>query len=178
MKDRQPAVHHVAPAEALDPVRRAELLALWVEATNAGGSIGFVAPVTHDDVAPTLDAALQRVADGVDDLCVIHDDADRIMAMAFLVANSTPLTAHWRTVLRVAVHPSLQGSGVGRQLMDGVHEIARNVGVEHLVLSVRDGHGLSRFYERSGYRIYGTHPGAVRVAPDDTRDEILLVIDL
>ncbi len=171
-------MHHLAPVEALDPGRRAELLALWVDATNAGGSIGFVAPVTHDSVAPTLDAALLRVADGVDDLCVMYDDADRIAAMAFLVANSSTLTAHWRTVLRVAVHPSLQGGGVGRQLMDGVHDTARRLGVEHLVLSVRDGHGLARFYERCGYRIYGTHPGAVRVAPDDTRDEILLVIDL
>ncbi|MDQ3738939.1 MAG: GNAT family N-acetyltransferase, partial [Actinomycetota bacterium] len=114
---------------------------------------------------------------GVDDLCVMYD-ADRIAAMAFLVANTSTLTVHWRTVLRVAVHPSLQGGGVGRRLMEGVHEIAQHLGVEHLVLSVRDGHGLPAFYERCGYRIYGTHPGAVRVAPDDTRDEILLVIDL
>jgi hypothetical protein len=43
---------------------------------------------------------------------------------------------------------------------------------------VRGGEGLERFYERLGYTIVGRHPGAVRVAPGDDRDEIMLIFRL
>jgi hypothetical protein len=39
---------------------------------------------------------------------------------------------------------------------------------------VRGGLGLERFYDRLGYREVGRLPGALRVAADDDRDEILM----
>ncbi|HET7328324.1 MAG TPA: GNAT family N-acetyltransferase [Nocardioidaceae bacterium] len=160
------------------PAVRGDLLRLWVDATNAGGSIGFVAPVTNDDVAPLLDASLARVSDGPDDLGVLRDCSRHVVAMAFLTARPGSLSAHWRTVLRVAVHPSLQGQGAGRRLMTGLHDLARSLGLEHLQLTVRDGNGLEGFYGRLGYRVVGRHPGSVRVAPGDDRDEIMMVCPL
>lgn len=54
----------------LDPELTDELygtiVELWVEATNAGGAVGFVAPVTADELAPVARAALAGVADGID----------------------------------------------------------------------------------------------------------------
>jgi hypothetical protein len=46
------------------------------------------------------------------------------------------------------------------------------------MLTVRDGNSLEKFYGKLGYRVVGTHPRAVRVAPDDYRDELMLVTDL
>jgi GNAT superfamily N-acetyltransferase len=95
--------------------------------------------------------------------------------MGLLVSRAVDLFAHWRTVLRVMVHPAHQGTGAGRVLVEGLHAHARSLGLEHLQLSVRGGEGLEPFYERFGYRVTGTHPGAVRLAPDDTRDEVFMV---
>ena len=36
----------------------------WVDVINAGGAVGFVPPVTDDDVAPVLDRLLEGVASG------------------------------------------------------------------------------------------------------------------
>jgi GNAT superfamily N-acetyltransferase len=90
------------------------------------------------------------------------------------VGSLSPLRRHWATVLRVQVHPSRQGQGLGRALMAGVHDIARQRGWEFLSLTARGGTGVDAFYRGLGYREVGRLPGAIRVAPGDDRDEILL----
>jgi GNAT superfamily N-acetyltransferase len=72
------------------------------------------------------------------------------------------------------VHPARQGQGLGRVLMTGVHDAARELGLEMLHLTVRGGYGLERFYEGLGYREFGRMPGAIRLGPGDDRDELHL----
>ena len=170
----------VVPVDgATDPVLREQLLGLWVAVTNAGGSVGFAAPAPVDQVAATLDAHLAAVAAGRDALGVVRDEeGGAAVGKGLLVSRGVDLFAHWRTVLRLMVHPSLQGTGAGRLLVEGLHDHARTLGLEHLHLSVRGGEGLEPFYERFGYRVVGTHPAAVRLTPTDTRDELFMVADL
>jgi GNAT superfamily N-acetyltransferase len=164
----------VTPTLASAPGLRAQLLDLWVAVTNAGGPVGFTAPAPVTAIGANLDAALARVSAGQDALGVVrHGPA--VVGMGFLVDRGSPLARHWRTVLRVMVHPDQQGTGTGGLLMQGLHRMAAGLGLEHLQLTIRDGHQLQRFYERFGYTVVGRHPGAVRVGPGDDRDEIMLV---
>ena len=158
---------------AVDAVLRAELLACWTDVSNAGGAVGFVPPVTQADVAPVLDRLLGGVASGRDVLAVLTVDG-ATAGFAALVGSLSPLRRHWGTVLRVQVHPSRQGSGLGRVLMDGVHAIARSRGWEFVHLTARGGTGVDAFYRGLGYTEHGRLPGAIRVAPGDDRDEIVL----
>lgn len=160
-----------------EPGLRADLLDTWIAATDAGGSVGFTAPAPVHLVADTLDLALERVAAGKDVLGVLHN-GERYVGMGMLVDKGSALNAHWRTVLRVMVHPKYQQSGAGRLLMSGLRQTAVELGLEQLQLTIRDGQGLENFYQPLGYRIVGRHPRAVRVAPDDYRDEVMLVTDL
>ncbi|MFI7063541.1 GNAT family N-acetyltransferase [Kribbella sp. NPDC050124] len=163
--------------EVMDAGLRADLLDTWIAATDAGGAVGFTAPAPVELVAETLDEALGRVAAGVDGLGVLHN-GERYVGMGLLVSRGSALQAHWRTVLRVMVHPEHQGGGAGRMLMEGLRGTAADLGLEQLQLTIRDGLGLETFYESLGYRVVGRHPRAVRVAPGDYRDEIMLVQDL
>ena len=173
-----PAAFTVVPsAQAADRALRRELLETWIDVTNAGGAVGFTAPADEAAIARTLDQALERVADGRDVLGILRQ-GERAVGMGILVGGGSPLRAHWRTVLRVMVHPSLQSTGAGRRLLEGLHGIARELGLEHLVLSVRGGTGIEGFYARFGYTVFGRHPGAIRIAPGDDRDEILMVLRL
>jgi GNAT superfamily N-acetyltransferase len=97
---------------------------------------------------------------------------------AALVGSSSPLRSHWVTVLRVQIHPSRQGGGLGRVLMEGVHDIARQRRWEFVYLTARGGTGVDAFYRGLGYREVGRLPGAIRLAPGDDRDEILLQLGL
>jgi GNAT superfamily N-acetyltransferase len=168
---------HVAHSAAGSPELRRQLLDTWVAVTDAGGAVGFVPPADRAEIAPALDGALARVVDGRDDLGVLRRDGAAV-GMGILVTHTSALRRHWRTVLRVMVHPELQGSGAGTQLLEGLHGIARSLGLEQLHLTVRGGTGTEGFYERFGYTVVGRHPGAIRVAPGDDREEIILVKEL
>jgi len=170
---RVPAVE-VRAVSAVDDVLRGDLLACWTEVTNAGGAVGFVPPVTEDDVAPVLDRLLEGVHSGRDVLAVLTVDG-ATAGFASIGGSSSPLRRHWATVLRVQVHPSHQAQGLGRVLMHGVHDIARGRGLEFLHLGARGGTGVDAFYRGLGYIEVGRVPGAIRVAPGDDREEILLV---
>ena len=172
----------VAAAEASDPQLRAQLLETWVAVTNAGGAVGFVAPAVPELIGETLDSALQRIGSGRDALGVLRADEDgrthRAVGMGILSASASPLRQHWRTILRLMVHPDLQGQGAGRVLLEGLHGRARELGLEFVCLSVRGGTGIERFYAHHGYEIFGRNPRAIRVAPGDERDEIHMRYEL
>ena len=161
----------------VDDDLRADLLACWTDVSNAGGAVGFVPPVTRSDVAPVLDRLLEGVNAGRDVLAVLTVDGV-LAGFASLVGQSSPLRRHWGTVLRVQVHPSRQGSGLGRTLMAGVHDIARSRGWEFVSLTARGGTGVDAFYRGLGYIEHGRLPGAIRVAPGDEREEILMACRL
>jgi GNAT superfamily N-acetyltransferase len=167
----------VRPAPVVDDALRAELLRCWVDVTNAGGAVGFVPPVTDVDVAPLLDRLLEGVHSGRDVLALLTVDAVPA-GFATLVGSQGPLRRHWGTVLRVQVHPRHQGQGLGRVLMNGVHDLARDRGWEFVHLTARGGTGVEAFYRRLGYTEVGRLPGAIRVAPGDDRDEIALACRL
>jgi GNAT superfamily N-acetyltransferase len=156
---------------------RADITHLWVEVTNAGGAVGFVAPVTEDDVRPLADATLADVAAGVDRLLIGVDDG-RLVALLFITDNRFVLKAHWRVLKRVMIAPGSQGRGYGAALMREAAAIGRRLGLAALQVTLRDGHGLDRFYRGLGYREVGRIPGALRVAPGDDRDEVLMWLDL
>ena len=133
----------VNPANARDRQLREDLLETWVAVTDAGGSVGFTAPADRAQIAATLDPALERVADGTDVLGVLTR-ASTVVGMGFLVDTGSSLQRHWRVLLRLMVRPELQGTGAGRTLLEGLHQTARELGLEQLQLTVRDGHGLER----------------------------------
>jgi GNAT superfamily N-acetyltransferase len=69
------------------------------------------------------------------------------------------------------VRPDLQGQGRGRALLEGAVDLARILGLEQLLLSARGGTGLPGFYVKQGWTEVGVFPGALRLGPDDVRDE-------
>jgi GNAT superfamily N-acetyltransferase len=168
----------------VDAALRARLLRIWTDVSNAGGWVGFVPPVVEDDVAPALDAALRRVHEDRDWLVVVRlggDGAGRpgdVAGFAFVAANDRLLSTHWRWVLRVQVHPEHQGARLGAVLLDGIGDLAEDAGLEMLHLTVRGGEGLESFYARAGYHEVARIPGAIRVAPGDDRDQVILVCRL
>ncbi|MFI6132501.1 GNAT family N-acetyltransferase [Micromonospora sp. NPDC051141] len=161
----------------LTPELRERLVTLWVAATNAGGAVGFVAPVSAAEVRPFAESTLADVADGPDRLLAGYQD-DRLVAVLVISDNRFHLKTHWRVLKRVMVHPDAQGRGYGAALMREAERVARSLGVTALHVTVRDGLGLDRFYRRLGYREVGRLPAALRLSPTDSRDEILMWQDL
>jgi GNAT superfamily N-acetyltransferase len=158
----------------VDDALRTAMLRCWVDVSNAGGAVGFVPPVTPEDVEPALEHLLEGLRTRGDVLVVLTVDG-ALAGFAGLVTSAHVLKKHWATVLRVQIHPDYQKRGLGRMLVQGVHDVARRHGWEFLHLTVRGGTGIQAFYARLGYVEVGRIPDALRVAPGDDRDEISMI---
>ncbi|WP_018552192.1 MULTISPECIES: GNAT family N-acetyltransferase [unclassified Streptomyces] len=155
------------------------IAALWADVSNAGGAVGFVPPVTADDVRPELVKHLVAMAEGRTRLLVGYDEDGTIAATAFLTRNTHRLMAHWLWAYTVMVHPRHQGRGYGRDLMAAAADAARATeGIEAVRLTCRGGTGADRFYAACGYKEVGRVPGAIRVAEGDDRDDIIMLLPL
>ncbi|MFI9026761.1 GNAT family N-acetyltransferase [Streptomyces sp. NPDC053560] len=160
---------------SVTPELRDGICTLWADVSNAGGAVGFVPPVTREDIRPELIKHLAAMAEGRARLIVGRDAAGTPLATAFVYANTHRLMKHWLWVYSVMVHPSLQGQGVGRDLMAAVADAARETeAVRGLRLTCRGGTGADRFYASCGYKEVGRVPDAIKVADDDYRDDITM----
>lgn len=158
---------------------RDSVLELWVDVVNAGGAVGFVPPTTREDVRPELVRRFVAVAEQRSRLLVGWDEEGRVAAVAFLNPNTHRLMAHWLWLYTVMVHPRHQGKGYGRELLDAAERAARALpGIEAIRLTCRGGLGLERFYGSCGYKEVGRIPGAIRVAPGDERDDVVMLLPL
>jgi GNAT superfamily N-acetyltransferase len=160
-----------------DAALRQELTDCWIAVTNSGGAAGFpFPPVGAEHVAPAVDNLTAH----------LHPQRSRILlarsngtlaAWVLLIRDPKPLIAHWGTVNHLQTHPAHRGRGIGTALMQRLRQIARDeMGLEQLHLAARGGVGLEDFYARLGWIETGRWPGKLRLAPDDTRDEVLMIL--
>ncbi|MFD8645310.1 GNAT family N-acetyltransferase [Streptomyces zaomyceticus] len=166
----------------VDSALRDGVLSLWADVTNAGGSVGFVPPVTPDEIRPALLKHLVAMTEGRTRLLVGRDEDGGIAATAFFTFNTHPLMTHWVWLYTVMVDPGRQGGGYGRDLMAAAEHTARTAegfeAIEAIRLTCRGGTGVDGFYAKCGYKEVGRVPGAIRVAPGDDRDDIIMLLPL
>ncbi|MFI9308124.1 GNAT family N-acetyltransferase [Streptomyces triculaminicus] len=164
------------PRAAASGLRR-ELIDCWIAVTNAGGAAGFpFPPVGDDDVVPVADGLLDRL-DARNSRLVVARYGDDLAGWVVLNRDPYRLVSHWGTIHHLQAHPGFRGLGVGSALVRELRRIARDeLGLEQLHLAARGGQGLEDFYGRLGWREIGRWPEALRLAPDDTRDEVLMVL--
>ncbi|MEV5173653.1 GNAT family N-acetyltransferase [Streptomyces flaveolus] len=164
---------------AITPALRDGILDLWTDVSDAGGAVGFVPPVTREEIRPELVRHFVQMAEGRTRLLVGHDEAGAVAAAAFLTRNTHRLMTHWLWLYTVMVHPRHQGRGYGRDLLAAAADAARATeGIEAIRLTCRGGLGLERFYGSCGYKEVGRVPDAIRVAPGDDRDDIVMLLPL
>jgi GNAT superfamily N-acetyltransferase len=169
----------VTTASGMTAGLREALVDCWVAVTNTGGAVGFpFPPVNVGDVAPVADALIGALHPDRTRL-LLALDGEALAGWVALICNPSPFVAHWASVQRLQTHPSYRGRGIGAALMRRLHQIARDeLDLEQLHLEARGGMGLEVFYARLGWREIGRWPRALRVAPGDDRDEVLMLFEL
>jgi predicted N-acetyltransferase YhbS len=83
--------------------------------------------------------------------CILAWDGDRVVGMGRLLSDGYIASA----VFDVVVHPDYQGRGIGRRIMDLLHEAAPRT--THLLFAVP---GKESFYRKMGY--YPCRTGMIR----------------
>ncbi|NDZ77033.1 GNAT family N-acetyltransferase [Streptomyces sp. SID10853] len=166
-----------SPNEATPVLRRA-LTECWIEVTNAGGAAGFpFPPVDAATVTPALDRIVDLLAPDTNRILTVTTDGE-LAGWLNVRRDRFEVIAHWGTLHHVQTRTALRGRGFGRALTKEARRVARDeMGLEQLHLAARGGVGLEHFYGRLGWKEVGRWPGALRLAADDDRDEILMILD-
>jgi GNAT superfamily N-acetyltransferase len=167
---------YVDPAQVSAALRQ-DIITCWIMVSNAGGAAGFpFPPVDAGIVAPVADDLIAGLSPDRSRL-IVAGAGDVLAGWVHLQRHPHPVVAHWGTISHLQTLPAFRGQGVGSALMRSARQIARQeIGLEQLHLAARGGMGLERFYARLGWREIGRWPGALRLAPGDDRDEVLMIL--
>ncbi|MEV6553542.1 GNAT family N-acetyltransferase [Streptomyces sp. NPDC051597] len=170
-------LQQVTTPDAVTPELRHALIDCWIEVTNAGGAAGFpFPPIGADQAGPAVDALVADLDPRTSRFLVASVDG-HLVGWLNVRRALHPLTAHWGTVHHVQTRTTVRGRGIGVALMNRLREIAREeMGLEALHLAARGGVGLEDFYGRLGWKEIGRWPDALRLAPGDDRDEVLMLL--
>jgi GNAT superfamily N-acetyltransferase len=172
-----PVMDQLINPDQVTPGLRRELIDCWIMVTNAGGAAGFpFPPVDTTHVAPVADKLIAGLTPDCSRLLIART-GDTVAGWVHIQRNPNPLIAHWGTISHLQSLPSSRGQGIGSALMVHARQVARSeMGLEQLRLAARGGTGLEHFYARLGWTVIGRWPGALRLAPGDDRDEILMIL--
>lgn len=165
---------YVRVADRIPPRAREAMLAMWGRVNDAGGAVGFAPGAGTQDVTPVLDGYVERVEAGETVCVALNSPLGELLGFGFVVGSTATLAAHTATLERIMTDPARRGTNFGGLLMAGLHRAARERGIELVTLDYRGGTGLGQFYSRHGYTEVGRIPGAIRVAPGDDRDSVLM----
>ena len=146
-------------ARALVP----HLTALLREVVNAGGTVGFMPPVSSDEAtAYWLDVV--RALEGPLRVLLVARDGPEMVGTTQLDLCGRSNGLHRAEVMKVMVHPSRQSQGIGAQLMRAIELEAAREGRTTLVLDTREGEPSERLYDKAGFIKAGSIPNYARSA--------------
>ena len=140
-----------------------QLAALLQDVVNAGGTVGFMPPVSSDEAsAYWLDVV--RALEGSLRVLLVARDGPEIVGTAQLELCGRSNGLHRAEVMKVMVHPSRQSQGIGAQLMRAVELEAAREDRTTLVLDTREGEPSERLYFKVGFVKAGVIPNYARSA--------------
>ncbi|MBD0841213.1 GNAT family N-acetyltransferase [Streptomyces sp. TRM68416] len=142
-------------AQLLD--RAEELAELLVDIVNGGASVGFLAPLDPAEAAAWWKERAAAAAAGR--LAVWAAlDGDRPVGTVGLALPDKPNSAHRAELVKLMVHRSARGRGLGRTLLTAAEQAAAAAGITLLHLDTETDSPAERLYAGAGWTRAGVIP--------------------
>ncbi|MEU0884195.1 N-acetyltransferase [Lentzea sp. NPDC005914] len=145
---------------------RAEIHTVVHDVVAAGGAVGYHEPPTRERINVWLDGVLKQARDN--DAAFGTAQVDGVVqAVGLWRRGGTAVFQHRAEIQQVMSHPDARGLGLGRLIVQGLVDHAREAGIEIVMLGTRgNNHGAIELYESIGFREYGRMPNAIAVGND------------
>ena len=138
--------------------RRQELAGLLADTVAGGASVGFLAPLGPAEAAAWWRERADAVAAGRLAVWVAVDGTDRVAGTVGLALPDKPNSRHRAELVKLMVHRSARGQGLGRRLLATAEQAAVSAGVTLLHLDTETDSPAEHLYRSAGWTRAGTIP--------------------
>lgn len=134
------------------------LAALLTDTVASGASVGFLAPLGHAEAVAWWRERADAVAVGGLAVWAALDAMDRVTGTVGLDFPGRPNSRHRAELVKLMVHRSARGQGLGRRLLTTAERAAAADGRTLLHLDTETGSPAERLYRSAGWTVAGTLP--------------------
>ncbi|GHD87763.1 GNAT family N-acetyltransferase [Streptomyces naganishii] len=135
-----------------------ELARLLTDTVADGASVGFLAPLGHAEAARWWRERVTGVAEGRLAVWTAHDGDGRTVGTVSLAFPDKPNSRHRAELVKLMVHRTARGAGLGRRLLTTAERAAAEAGVTLLHLDTETGSPAERLYDSAGWTRVGAIP--------------------
>ncbi|PYE54631.1 GNAT family N-acetyltransferase [Deinococcus yavapaiensis] len=135
----------------------AQLAEILIETVAAGGSVGFMHPVTLDDALTFWNKALEAAQRG-ERLVLGAWSGPRLLGTVSVLLDTPVNQPHRAEIAKMMTRPDARGRGAATALLRRAETLAAERGRTLLILDTASDGGASRLYERLGYTFAGELP--------------------
>lgn len=140
-----------------DPTTVDALAKVLIEVVAAGGSVGFMHPLSRDEALSFWSASLTSAERG-ERIVLGAFDGHRLISTVTLILATPPNQPHRAEIAKMMTRPADRGRGAARALLIEAERLARNHGRTLLVLDTAEEEGAAGLYEGQGFRLTGLIP--------------------
>jgi GNAT superfamily N-acetyltransferase len=133
------------------------LARLLADTVADGASLGFRTPFDHGAAAAWWRGLQPAVADGSLRVWVARG-SEGVVGTVSLALERKPNGRHRAEVVKVMVHRSARGQGLGRALLATAEQAAAAAGATLLLLDTETGSAAESLYRAAGWTRYGVVP--------------------
>jgi GNAT superfamily N-acetyltransferase len=137
---------------------------LLVDTVDGGASVGFLAPLDRAEALAWWQERAAGLAAGQLAVWAAHD-GDRVVGTVSLAFPDKPNSRHRAELVKLMVHRSARGQGLGRRLLSTAEEAAAAAGITLLHLDTETDSLAEHLYHAAGWTRTGVVPDYA-VAPD------------
>ncbi|MBJ7224197.1 MULTISPECIES: GNAT family N-acetyltransferase [unclassified Brenneria] len=139
------------------PVYRYELANLLIDAVAKGASVGYQAPLSHEEAESYFHGLRPSITKG-ERMLWIARDTEGVIGSVQLELCQKPNGQNRAEIQKLLVHSRARRMGIGRQLMQTLEKAALVQQRGLLYLDTQAGSPAEMFYRSLGYRYLGELP--------------------
>jgi ribosomal protein S18 acetylase RimI-like enzyme len=156
---------------------REDLIDLLIDCVASGASVGFLPPLSPAD-ADAYWRSVEAAIATPDRVLLVAWDGSRAVGAVQLDFPAKPNALHRAEVIKLMVHTTARGRGVGRALMLKAEQYARADKRTLLVLDTREGDVAEQIYLTLGYQRAGSIPLYARSAGGELHTTVFMYREL
>ncbi|QHA10065.1 GNAT family N-acetyltransferase [Streptomyces broussonetiae] len=135
-----------------------QLAELLADTVDGGASVGFLAPLARAEAAAWWRERADATAAGRLAVWAAVDDSGRVTGTVSLAHPDKPNSRHRAELVKLMVHRTARGRGLGRLLLATAEEAAAAAGVTLLHLDTETGSPAEHLYRAAGWTRAGVIP--------------------